>query len=167
MDQKPENFYKAYDYAVYLLGLHLRTEGELRAKLLAKKYDESTASSVLQELKASGFLDDERYAEIYADNLKKYKLFGYYGIKKKLMEKKLPQNIISRVLEEALPVEEEIKIAKRFLSKPDVIASAVKQSKLRKDRRGPLGLAMAKKQKLAQRLKSRGFRTEIIVRLLF
>lgn len=123
----PANKEKAYEYAVYLLSLSLRTSGELEKKLKEKGYTEETIHTVLKELKEARYVDDERYAEVYLENLKKYKTFGFYGIKKKLMEKRLPQKIIERVLSEGLGEEEEIKIAKRFLKKLEV--SSVRQIK--------------------------------------
>src|SRR3989344_1841643 len=104
----------AYNYAVYLLGLKLRTEGEMREKMRLKKYASSVINDVVGQLVANKYLDDQRYAEVYLDNLKKYKLFGFYGVKKKLMEKRLPSEIIESVLTDGLPVEEEEKIAKRL-----------------------------------------------------
>src|SRR5262245_14123097 len=89
---------KAYSYAIYLLGLKLRTQGELRQKLRLKKYNAQVIEAVISSLIENRYLDDARYAEIYLDNLKKYKHFGFYGIKKKLMEKLLPAEIIEQVL---------------------------------------------------------------------
>ncbi len=136
----PENKERAYNYAIYLLGLKLRTEGEIREKLRVKGYPLLVIDVVVHQLAENRYLDDQRYAEIYLDNLKKYKTFGYYGIKKKLMEKRLPPNIIESVLCEGLSEEEEMKIAKRFL---------IKQTE-------------TEKQKLAQKLKARGFRANLI-----
>ncbi len=151
---------KAYAYAIYLLSLHLRTSGELREKLRLKKYNAQTAENVIGQLLESRYLDDGRFAEIYLDNLKKYKNFGYYGIKKKLMEKRLDKGLIERVLEQGLGEAEELKIARRLLQKD-----------VRMDTGRPggaeLGGADRAKQKLAAKLKSRGFRGPVIAKLLF
>ncbi|MCX6797476.1 MAG: RecX family transcriptional regulator, partial [Candidatus Doudnabacteria bacterium] len=120
---------KAYEYAVFLLGIRLRTEGELREKLRIKparggsafggNYNDKAINEVIQRLKDQHYIDDQRYAEIFLDNLKKYKSWGYYGIKKKMMEKRLPANIIENVLSEGLSEEEELKIAERYLKKQE------------------------------------------------
>ena len=112
-----EIFEKAYNYAVYLLSLKLRTEGELREKMRLKKYNADVINNVIHRLAENKYLDDVRYAQVYLDNLKKYKNFGFYGIKKKLMEKRLPSDIIEKVLADGLSVDEEMKIAKRVLKK--------------------------------------------------
>jgi regulatory protein len=145
-----ENFDKAYGYAVYLLSLSLRTEGELREKMRQKKYLPDVVDKVIKQLAENSYLNDQRYAEVYLENLKKYKNFGFYGIKKKLMEKRLPSAIIESVLNDGLTIEEEIKIAKRLLK--------------RQQARGKRG---EEKQKTAARLKSRGFRGEVIAKLIF
>ena len=136
---------KAYGYAVYLLGLKLRTEGEMKEKLKQKKYSPEVSTQVLTELLNNRYIDDQRYAEVYLENLKKYKQFGFFGIKKKLMEKRLPKDIIESVLGGGLGEEEEVKIAKLFLKKQK------------------MGL---QKQKLASRLASRGFRPNVIFSVL-
>jgi regulatory protein len=137
---------KAYSYAIYLLGLKLRTEGEIKSKLQIKNFKFQIIEQVILRLKENKYLDDQRYAEVYLDNLKKYKTFGYYGIKKKLMEKRLPSAIIESVLNKALSEEEEKKIAKRFVKKFELENMEYKE-----------------KQKLAQKMKSKGFRMGVIV----
>ena len=159
-----ENFEKAYGYAIYILGLKLRTEGEMREKLRNRKHNHKIIDEVISRLVENKYIDDQRYAEVYLDNLKKYKNFGFFGIKKKLMEKRLSMELIGRVLSEGLSAEEEKVIAER------VIASERKRTKTvdrDKDRRGIFGLAMAEKQKIANKLKSRGFRGDIIAKSLF
>ena len=162
--QEPANKEKAYEYAVYLLSLSLRTGGELEKKLQEKGYIEATIHTVLKEFKEARYVDDARYAEVYLENLKKYKTFGYYGIKKKLMEKRLPQNIIERVLAQGLGEDEEMKIAKRFLKKYE----AVSFHKTKKTLPGSEEDAKQEaKQKLAQKLRARGFNSSVISKILF
>ncbi len=170
---------KAYDYAVYLLGLHLRTEGELINKLKIKSYKLKIIEEVIKQLKDHRYIDDARYAEIYVDNLKKYKNFGFYGIKKKLMEKRLPSEIITRVLADGLPVEEELKIAKRFMQKsppvkdPDRSVGAKegwpRSGRLARRSLGEVGSGIDNKarQKIFRQLASRGFRSDVIAKLVF
>jgi regulatory protein len=153
LTNKNQQFEKAYGYAIYLLSLKLRTEGELREKLRIKSrgagsrsagnHEAEITDKVIAQLKENHYLNDENYAQVYLDNLKKYKTFGYYGIKKKLMEKRLPLEIIESVLSEGLGEEEEMKIAKRFLNKQ----------------------TETDKQKLFQKLKAKGFRSEVIFSL--
>ena len=144
-ETEKKNYEKAYGYAIYLLGLKLRTEGEVREKLRQKKYGSGIIEQVLKELLANRYVDDQRYAEIYLENLKKYKHFGFFGIKKKLVEKKLPKGIIESVLSIFLAEADEAKIAESFLKKQKM---------------------SLQKQKLASRLASRGFRPNVIFSVL-
>lgn len=152
--REPGNYNKAYDYAMYLLNLQLRTSGELLYKMKEKGYTEATIHKVIDELILNKYVNDASYAEVYLENLKKYKTFGFYGIKKKLMEKRLPQDLIERVLNQNLSEEEELKIARRFLEK---------QGRKPESADGQVNI----KQKLAQKLRARGFRGSVIAGLVF
>ena len=162
--RQPENYEKAYDYAIYLLNLQLRTSGELEYKMQDKGYAAEAIHKVLEELTASRYIDDLRYAEVYLENLKKYKTFGFYGIKKKLMAKRLPQNLIERVLAEGLSEEEELKIARRLMMKQEF--------RIKNQGEGPGNSPTEDgqvkiKQKIAQKLRARGFRSGVIAKLVF
>lgn len=118
--REPENLEKAYEYAVFLLSLQLRTAGEIREKMQRRGYSSAVIEKTIDQLHDQKYLDDERYAVVFLDNLKQYKNLGYYGIKKKFMLKKLPMSLIEKVLDEGLSKEEELKIAKRFLKKKEL-----------------------------------------------
>ena len=166
---------KAYEYAMFLLNIRLRTEGELREKLRIKNYELGIITEVINQLTEQHYIDDQRFAEVYLENLKKYKSWGYFGVKKKLMEKKLPTNIIDKVLLEGMSEEDELEIAKRFLKKLEV------GIKPRKAGSAPGGNYEEKpqneittssdsygaRQKLAKKLASKGFRTSVISKLVF
>jgi regulatory protein len=166
--QEPGNPEKAYEYAVFLLSLHFRTIGEVLKKMQDRGYNQEVIERVIEQLKQQRFLDDQRYAEIFLENLKLYRNFGYYGIKKKMLERKLPAELMEKVLEEGLPPAEELKIAQRLLKKEGF---AVKSQT---DESGGLSYSTfgnvaqnKEKAKMANRLKSRGFRGEVIAKLVF
>ena len=92
----------------------------------------------------------ERFAEVFLDNLKKYKSWGFYGIKKKFMEKKLPADVIEHVLSEGLTEEEELETAKKFFRKEKIVI------KNQQD-----------KQKAARKLAAKGFRSSIVSKIVF
>lgn len=167
--KEPQNEQKAYEYAVFLLSLQLRTVGEIREKMERRGYTSAIIEQVLVQLRSQKYLDDERYAEVYLDNLKQYKNLGYYGIKKKFMLKKLPLDIIEEILRQGLSKEEELKIARRFLKKEGTIVkipsadaetTAITYSTF-DEKQGK------QKQKINQKLKSRGFRGEVVAKLIF
>lgn len=145
LTQNEELAQKAYNYATYLLGIKLRTEGELRQRMVQKGFGSDSIDATLQVLKSEKFLNDETYAEVYLENLKKYKQLGFFGIKKKLLEKRLSQELVNRILTQGVSEAEEEIIAQRFL---------VKQK------------AGIEKSRLARRLANRGFRPAVISRVL-
>lgn len=164
--KEPENAAKAYEYAVFLLSLKLRTVGEVLKKMQDRGYGEVIIADVLERLKDQSYLDDKRYAEIFLENLKAYKNLGYYGIKKKFMEKKIPQPLIESVLQEGLTIEDELKIMKRLLKKEGFEAKSkpddgeTTYQTFDED-------SSKQKQKIMNRLKSRGFRGEVIAKMVF
>jgi regulatory protein len=164
--KEPENLDKAYDYAVFLLSLKLRTVGEILKKMEDRGYGQLIIDEVIDRLKDQKYLDDAKYAEVFLENLKAYKNFGYYGIKKKFMEKKIPASLIDSTLQAGLTAKDEIKIAQRLLKKEGI---EVKQKKDEEENQYSTfnEEATKEKQTLANRLKSRGFRGEVISRLLF
>ncbi len=165
--KEPENADKAYEYAVFLLSLKLRTMGELLTKMEGKGYTAPVIEKVIEQLKSQRYLDDNLYAEVFLENLKAYRSFGYFGIKKKMMEKKLPIALIESTLEGGLSVADETKIAERLLKKIGYkIENKASGDEVTYRTYGDDG-GNKEKQKIANRLKSRGFRSEVIGRLLF
>ncbi len=164
--KEPENLEKAYDYAVFLLSLKLRTVGEIISKMQGRGYTETVTAQTIDRLKNQHYLNDQQYAEIYLENLKSYKNFGFYGIKKKLIEKKLPKELIEDILSQGLTLEDELNIAKRFLKRegvtvnPDNLDKEVMYSSFGDNEKNK------EKFKVANRLKSRGFRSEVIIKAL-
>lgn len=153
-----------YSYALYLLGLKLRTEGEIKAKLKIKYQNEKIIEEVIEELKGLKYLDDERYAQVFLENLKKYKNFGYFGIKKKFIEKKLPPQLIEKILCEGLSEEEELVIAKRFLKKTRALLDFSKIKTLTHSTDESVSGVRAR---LAKKLASKGFRASVISKAVF
>jgi regulatory protein len=153
--KQPDSVEHAYNYAIFLLGLSMRTENEMRRKMTLRGYQEDVVEQGIKQLYDEKLLDDRHYAEVYITSLKQYRTLGYYGIKKKLTEKQLPQEDIDELLELEMTPEEELKSAKKLIEKE--AGPGYKKSTL----------AQADKQKLARKLQARGFRMDVIVKLLF
>jgi regulatory protein len=136
--------FSAFDYALFLVSMRAQSEGQLREKLLRKKYEKKESEEAIKRLKELKYLDDGQFAQIYLDNLKKYKHFGYYGIKKKLMEKKFPKAMIEELLSH-FSLKDEREIAKRFLES----SAAVKKTK----------------EQQMRMLQNRGFRSEVVMKV--
>jgi SOS response regulatory protein OraA/RecX len=166
--KEPENLGKAYEYAVFLLSLQLRTVGEVREKMEGRGYTSAVIENVLEQLHDQKYLDDERYAEVFLNNLKQYKNLGYYGIKKKFMLKKLSAEVIEKTLQDGLSKEEELKIARRMLKKEGVAVKSSADDGSSDVTYNTYDEEKSKqKQKIVVKLKSRGFRGEVIAKLMF
>lgn len=151
--KQPESETHGYEYALFLLNIRLRTEGEIRNKMRERGYVQTVIDAVVQQLIDNKYVDDVRFAELLIDNFKKYKSYGYMQIKKKLMEKRLPMQRIEQSLDELYTIDDELAVAKRFLAKEKIDAAAL--------------VTQEQKAKAARKLQSRGFRGVIITRLIF
>jgi regulatory protein len=134
---------KIYNQAIKYLGLRSHTIFELRTKLSRKKFPLIVINDVLDELVARKYVDDRVFAQIFVQNLVKYKTFGYFGVKMKLRQRGVEDSVADEVLEEELSLEQETKIARRAIGK--------KQH--------------TDKAKLMQMLQRKGFRGQVIARV--
>jgi regulatory protein len=147
--KKPGDVDHAYDYALFLLNLSMRTERELREKMATRGYFPEIIDEVVGKLFKDRYLDDARYAEVYIESMKRYKYYGGYMMKKRLFEKKVPKEIIEEKLSELLSKEDELEIATRYVEKN--FAPLKEVAKFEYD----------EKQKVMRRLISRGFNLDI------
>jgi regulatory protein len=138
---------QAYNQAIKYLSARFFTVGEMQDKLLRRGFGRATVLPVIRRLEDLDFLNDSRYAEIFVENLKRYKDFGYYGIKVKLMKKKISADVTEKVLEDYFPVEDEMLVAEKFLKK------------LKK-------VGRESYDKIARSMTSKGFRTEVVASAL-
>lgn len=134
---------KIYDKAIALLNIRMHTTGELYQKLKLKGFKPDEIQAVLRQLEEQRFLDDQKFAEIFVENMKRYKDWGYYGIKSKLMQKHIPSELAAATLSEFFSLADEEIIARRLIGK------------LQKQGRSTF-------DKLTRSLHRRGFRNEIV-----
>ena len=139
---------KIYEKAIKLLSIRLHTAGQIYDKLKTRGFAQSEILAVLKRLEELKFLDDERFAQIFVDNLKRYKDLGYYGVKTKLLKARVPSEMAERALSEFFTVEDEVAVARRLAAK------------LKRQGR-------AEWKKLTRSLASRGFRTEAVRQVLY
>ena len=135
-----------YDQALKYLNIKLYSYAELKERLLRKGYDSEEVREVLDQLVAEGLINDRLYAETFLRNLISYRGFGYYGIRNKLIQKKLDRGLVDQLLKKSVTSSVEEDLALRFLKKP-VNAGRSKES-------------------LISALKTKGFRTDAIIKVL-
>lgn len=88
---------KAFNYALYLLGLKGRTELELKNKLIAKDYDPMVVHRVIETLLEKGLVDDVAYAKFFIES--RSTRYGSYRIKQSLKLKGLSDQNIETAFE--------------------------------------------------------------------
>lgn len=151
--KNPEDYQHAYEYALFLLNLSMRTVGELKEKMQKRGYVDLVIEKVINSLLESRFLDDSNYAEVFINSMKNYKTWGRFMMKKKLYEKKLPKELIEQSLTEFVTEDDEREIAQRYLQREykDIDLSE---------------LPYDEKQKVMRRLLSRGFGMDTVTKLV-
>ncbi len=147
--KKPDDPDHAYDYALFLLNLSMRTERELREKMATRGYMPTIIDEVVTRLYKDRYLDDAHYAEVFIENMKRYKYYGAFMMKKRLYEKKLPKEIIDAKLDELVSEDDQLDIATRYVEKTFGPLQAVRK------------FEYDEKQKVMRRLLSRGFSLDL------
>ncbi len=150
----PEDSEHAYGYAIFLLNLSMRTEAEVREKMKTRGYAPKVIDEVIAKLYQDRYLNDEHYAEVFIENLKRYKYYGRFMMTKKLWEKKLPKDLVEQKLAELVSENDEKEIATNFVEK--------KFGPLKEVRK----MEYQEKQKIMRALLSRGFGIELVKNLL-
>lgn len=135
-----EGYSKVYNQAVKYLGLRSHTIFELKTKLERKRFSKDLISDVINDLQKQKYLNDKDFALTFTQNLIKYKTFGFYGIKNKLKQRGLADQLAEEILNEELDADGEKKLAQKAIGK------SFKKEKI----------------KLMQMLQRKGFRMQAI-----
>lgn len=102
----------AEDKAVYrvldLIARRPRSEGEIQDYLKRKKYEEEEIATTLNTLSEKGYIDDEDFARRWVENRRLLKPTSSRKLRLELMQKKVPHEIIQKVLEADETDEKEI-----------------------------------------------------------
>jgi len=84
--------------ALELLSMREHGSGELRTKLLQKGYDKNIIPEVINYLKDKNYLNDERFAELYSQELIQRKQLGPMKVKEKLFQRGIASQVINSIL---------------------------------------------------------------------
>ena len=110
---------------------------------MMRKFSREEIKETINRLIEEKLLDNSQFAQMFLDNLIKYKNFGFYMLKAKLMQRGVAGSEAESLLKETLSFEQELETAQRFAERNQGVD----------------------KLKLAQKLSSRGFRSEVIRRV--
>lgn len=92
-------------------------ERELYLKLLHKGYNKALIMSVLDRLRKNNLLDDEDFVRCFAEEEKSLRHSGPLRIKKKLIEKGAPREMVESWLEDHYPETEQLQQAEVLAGK--------------------------------------------------
>lgn len=116
---------KAFNKALNFLSYQMRSEHEVKKKLLALEFGEAVILEAVQKLKSYGFLNDETYSKALLDTKKATMKKGPRAIRQDLMKKGIDKNLQDEVLE-TYSQEEQVKLATQLAEK--VIRSEKKKT---------------------------------------
>lgn len=147
-----EEFDRAKQKALHYLSHRMRTEKELRSKLLDLEFPPDAIDQVVADFKRLGLINDHYFAETFVRDTRRHKPSGVRLIKQKLLLKGVPKSIIDDVLGMASNEE----------SEDDRAMQAVERV-IKRYRTGGRGAERLKaRQRLAAYLARRGFDWSVI-----
>ena len=98
---------RASNVAMAALARHDASEGEVRAKLVAKELDEAEVAAELERLRRAGLIDDHAFAVRQVERLRERKGLGDGAIRSALRMRLVPQDVVDAVLAEEVEDEDE------------------------------------------------------------
>lgn len=131
---------KAFNTALHFLSFQMRSEHEVKKKLLDKGYGESVVLEAIQKLHKLGFLNDETYSKALLETKKKTQKKGPYAIKEDLKKKGIDKQLQEKVLS-TFTYDEQKQLAKELALKtvklnskktPSQIKQKIQETLLRK-----------------------------------
>jgi len=107
---------KAFNRALHFLSYQMRSEFEVKKKLLDAGFGESVVLEAIQKLKKLGFLNDESYSKALLETKKKTAKKGPMAIKQDLKKKGIDKNTMEKALE-SYTYEEQLQLAMQLAEK--------------------------------------------------
>ena len=100
MIEKPLTLEQALSKAQTLCARQERCSWDIRQKLKQWHVPSEDSEKIIDKLKANKFLDDERYALMFTRDKTKFNKWGPIKIAYALKSKKIPEEVIRKVLSE-------------------------------------------------------------------
>jgi len=102
---------RAKDRALKFLSYRDRSEKEIRTKLKDVGYDENIIEWVIGELQRLKFLDDERFAQSFAQTQMITRPAGEYLLKRELKQKGVTEELIEQTIEKTYQEKDQFSVA--------------------------------------------------------
>ena len=129
-----EEFVIARKKAIRLIKSRLRSEKEIVEKLRLKNFSPQITEKVLENLRSTGLINDEKFARAYIHDILLKKSSGRKYLAQKLSSKGIKKDIISSVLKELLSEDEEksilLKSAKSYVSRQRKSTKKIDEQKI-------------------------------------
>ncbi len=139
-----------FSAALALLARRPRSVAELRRALEKKFPGHAGNDDAIARLRSLGYLNDKKFAELYASSLARNKSFGRYRVRRELKARLVDYRHIESAIEDAYDETDERALLERTLE--------------RKIRTLKLPLTPAKLSMLSQSLLRRGFAADAIIK---
>lgn len=107
---------KAFNRALHYLGFRMRSEFEVKEKLLELEYGEAVVLEAIVKLRRLGFLDDKNFAEALMETRIRTSKRGPRKIQEELKQKGIKKELLEEVLE-SYSEESQITIARELAEK--------------------------------------------------
>lgn len=129
---EPEPHQRAIDLAFKLVSQRERTERQIREKLAAKDCEPVEIRAAIAELRRHGFVDDRRYAKLFAEDKRRLQGWGARRIRLELGRAGVAREVIDELFadeEAGLDAPSELEVALGILARkqPDLSDPKVKQ----------------------------------------
>lgn len=92
------------NYGLWLLAQRDMSRHSVKQKFVDYAEDKADIEPILDKLEEYGYLNDERFAEVYSRSCREYKGYGPIKIRFKMKEKGIPDRLISKYVNERDPV---------------------------------------------------------------
>ncbi len=102
--------------ALDLLSRRRLSRGELRDKLLYRKYDQAEIEALLDHYQELGYLNDESLAVDYAQQRLELKPMGHRLLRMELLKRRLPEDMVEEAVDKAFEQASEEAVAERAIS---------------------------------------------------
>ncbi len=142
---------KAFNRALHYLGFRMRSESEVKKKLLDLDYGEAIVLEAIVKLKNLGFLNDETFSEALLQTQKNSSSKGPRAIQQEMQKKGIGKELQAKVLE-SYSEDEQLQIATKLAEKAANANRSVAPSQL--------------KQKIQNALLRKGYSFDIIKQAL-
>lgn len=92
------NYKDPLTYALYLIELRDRSEGEIQDRMQRKGFDAKEIAKTISFLKSKKFLDDKKFAQMFVREKRDLQHWGEYRIKVELRKHFVSEEIIEEIL---------------------------------------------------------------------